>query len=171
MNKLAMDARLQQLYFDMLEFFSGDSRRCQHWVKVHSFARMIGLSEQLDEHTQLVLEATAILHDCGIKPGEVKYGVGHAHGHVQEVEGPPEAEKLLRKAGFSEEDIARACYLVAHHHTYDSIDGLDYQILVEADFLVNLHEYGLDKETVSKNVDNIFQTATGKIFAQKMFGL
>lgn len=166
-----MDIKLQQLYMDMLEFFKGDSRRCQHWVKVHSFAKLIGLGEKLDAHTQLVLEATAMLHDCGIKPGELKYGKDHAHGHVQEVEGPPEAEKLLRKVGFAEEDIARACYLVAHHHTYEDIQGMDYQILVEADFLVNLHEYGLDKEKVRSNVEKIFRTATGKKIAQAMFDL
>lgn len=168
---MTMDKRLQQLYFDMLEFFSGDSRRCQHWVKVHSFARMIGLGEKLDKHTLLVLEATAMLHDCGIKPGELKYGVNKAHGHVQEVEGPPEAEKLLRKAGFEEEDIERVCFLVAHHHTYDDIEGMDYQILVEADFLVNLHEYGLGKETIAMNVERIFRTKTGIKIANAMFGL
>lgn len=166
-----MDIRLQRLYIDMLEFFSGDSRRCQHWVKVHSFARMIGLAEGLEEYTQLVLEATAMLHDCGIKPGELKYGQDHAHGHVQEVEGPPEAEKLLRAAGFEEKLIERSCYLVAHHHTYDNIQGLDYQILVEADFLVNLHEYGTEKEKIRENVDRIFKTASGIKIAKAMFGL
>ena len=34
----------------------------------------------------------------------------------------------------------RICYLIGHHHTYDKIDGTDYQILVDADFLVNLYE-------------------------------
>ena len=34
--------------------------------------------------------------------------------------------------------IRRVEYLVGHHHTYKDIDGLDYQILVEADFLVNI---------------------------------
>ena len=42
--------------------------------------------------------------------------------------------------------IERVKYLIAHHHTYDAIDGIDYQILVEADFLVNILEDGLAKE-------------------------
>lgn len=41
-------------------------------------------------------------------------------------------------------------YLVGHHHTYKDIDGLDYQILVEADFLVNYFEDGLDKEHIKE---------------------
>ena len=166
-----MDIRLQRLYMAMLEYFRGDSRRCQHWVKVHSFSRMIGLAEGLDEHTLLVLEATAMLHDCGIKPGELKYGPDHAHGHVQEVEGPPEAEKLLQAAGFDQADIERSCYLVAHHHTYNDIQGMDYQILVEADFLVNLHEYGSDKKTIENSVAKIFKTKSGIAMAKAMFGL
>mgnify|MGYP000340972515 FL=1 len=32
----------------------------------------------------------------------------------------------------------RVAYLIGHHHTYDKIEGMDYQILVEADFLVNI---------------------------------
>lgn len=34
----------------------------------------------------------------------------------------------------------RVCWLVGHHHTYTDIRDLDYQILVEADCLVNLYE-------------------------------
>ena len=166
-----MDKKLQALYMAMLEFFSGDPRRCQHWVKVHSFARYIGLQEKLDEHTLFVLEATAMLHDCGIKPGEAKYGFDHAHGHVQEVEGPPEAEKLLRACGFAEADIERSCYLVAHHHTYNNIDGMDYQILVEADFLVNFFENGTAKDAIAKGVEHIFRTESGIALAKAMFAL
>ena len=53
-------------------------------------------------------------------------------------------------------------YLVGHHHTYKDIDGLDYQILVEADFLVNYFEDGLDKEHIKKSAEKIFKTETGK---------
>ena len=31
-------------------------------------------------------------------------------------------------------------YLIGHHHTLESIHGLDYQILIEADYLVNADE-------------------------------
>lgn len=166
-----MDKKLFALYNTMLKFFSGDPRRCQHWVKVHSFARQIALGEGMEEHKLFVLEATAMLHDCGIKPGEIKYGEGHAHGHVQEVEGPPEAEKMLKALDFEEADIERICYLIAHHHTYTNIDGLDYQILVEADFLVNLFEYGDYEKTAPNTLKNIFRTKTGTQICKDMFGL
>ena len=45
----------------------------------------------------------------------------------------------LSKLGYDKKIIERVSYLVAHHHTYNEIDDVDYQILVEADFLVNIH--------------------------------
>ena len=166
-----MDAKLFALYNTMLKFFSGDPRRCQHWVKVHSFARQIALGEGMEEHMLFVLEATAMLHDCGIKPGELKYGADHAHGHVQEVEGPPEAEKMLKALDFAPADIERICYLIGHHHTYTNIDGLDYQILVEADFLVNMYEGNSPKETIANVMKNIFRTKTGLEICKDMFAM
>lgn len=166
-----MNDKLISLYKKMMELFSGDPRRCQHWVKVHSLARYIAVCEGMEEHMLFVLEATAMLHDCGIKPGEEKYGADHAHGHVQEVEGPPLARTMLEELGFAETDIERACYIIAHHHTYDNIVGLDYQILVEADFLVNLFEHGDKKPAVEAAIKNIFRTKTGIDLAKTMFGV
>ena len=67
--------------------------------------------------------------------------------------------------------IDRVKYLIAHHHTYDAIDGIDYQILVEADFLVNILEDGLAKEAALQAYQNIFKTESGKNICQEMFAL
>lgn len=164
-----MHPQLIALYKKMINFFSGDPRRCQHWIKVHSLAQQIAINEGMEEHMLFVLEATAMLHDCGIKPGEEKYGADHAHGHVQEVEGPPVAKAMLEELQFAAADIERICYLIAHHHTYTNIDGLDYQILVEADFLVNLFEHGDSAEAINSAIKNIFKTQTGITIAREMF--
>lgn len=166
-----MHPQLIALYKKMINFFSGDPRRCQHWIKVHSLAQQIAINEGMEEHQLFVLEATAMLHDCGIKPGEEKYGADHAHGHVQEVEGPPVAKAMLEDLKFVAADIERICYLIAHHHTYTNIDGLDYQILVEADFLVNLFEHGDSVEAINGAIKNIFKTKTGITIAKKMFNV
>lgn len=132
----AAERQLYELASRMVAYNAGDPKRIQHLIKVHYFARMIGLAEHVDEATQLILEAAAIVHDIGIRICEQKYGV--CDGKHQELEGPDEARKLLTDMGtFSEVQIERICWLVGHHHTYDSITGIDYQILVEADFLVN----------------------------------
>ena len=62
--------KLEQLYWKMTEWFAGDPKRIQHFVKVHSFAELIGKGEQLEEQEQFVLEGAALVHDIGIRPGE-----------------------------------------------------------------------------------------------------
>lgn len=152
---------------EMIKYYKGDPKRIQHFIKVYQFAKMIGELEQLDEGMQHILETAAVVHDIGIKPAEEKYG--RCDGKMQEKEGPAEAEKLLRRIGYSERVIRRVSYLVGHHHTYTEIDGMDYQILVEADFLVNLYEDGVSGEAIRQAYDRIFRTDSGKRLCMTMF--
>ena len=94
---------------------------------------------------------------------------GRCDGKLQEQEGPAEAEKMLKNLGFDQDVIDRVSYLVGHHHTYTDIDGMDYQILVEADFLVNYFEDHLETESIKKSVKKIFKTETGIRIATEMF--
>ena len=158
---------LESLFLKMIEYYSGDSRRIQHFIKVHSFSRRIGLSEGLDEKSLHILEVAAVVHDIGIKKAVEKYG--SSTGTYQEQEGPPIARKMLEELGYAEDIIERVCYLVGHHHTYNQIDGLDYQILVEADFLVNIHEDNMSEESIQSLLKKIFKTKTGTNFCQIMF--
>lgn len=139
-----MTEKLDSLMYAMMDYDKGDAKRIQHFLKVHQLARLIGHREQLDAQTQLILEVAALVHDIGIKPAEEKFG--SCDGKLQEQEGPAPARAMLQCLGFDTAVIDRVCYLVAHHHTYSNMDGLDYQILVEADFLVNLYEDGCDKD-------------------------
>lgn len=159
------------LYNEMIAFFAGDARRCQHFIKVASLAKQLAESEAADAELTELVEAAGLVHDCGIKPGEAKYGAGHCTGKIQEQEGPAVARKLLQQVGYAPEKIERICYLVAHHHTYNIIDGLDYQLLVEADFIVNFYEDGTPKENIAKAVERIFKTESGIKLAKTMFGL
>ena len=153
----------------MIEYYAGDSRRVHHFLKVHSFAKLIAELENMQPDELEVLEIAALTHDIGIKNAELKYG--YNNGRLQEQEGPPEARRLLREAGAGEASVERACYLVAHHHTYRNIDGLDYQILVEADFLVNMYEDKADADTIRKAYDYIFATEKGKRLCRQLFSL
>ena len=153
----------------MIEFYRDDPARIQHFVKVHSFAKLIGEEEHLDEKLLYILEAAAYVHDIGIRPAEAKFG--RCDGKLQEQEGPAVAEDMLGRMHFDEKIIRRVSYLVGHHHTYDQIDGLDYQILVEADFLVNLYEDGVTKEAVMHAYNKIFRTEHGKRICAEMFGI
>ena len=160
-------SRLNNLYRKMIEFYRGDPARIQHFVKVHSFAKLIGEEEHLEEKTLYILEAAAYVHDIGIRLAEQKYG--HENGRLQEQEGPAEAEKMMKSLGFEQDVIDRVSYLVGHHHTYTNINGMDYQILVEADFLVNYFENHSETDTIKKSVKKIFKTETGIRIATEMF--
>lgn len=159
------------LYNEMLALFTGDARRCQHFIKVASLAKHLAESEGADAELIELVEAAGLVHDCGIKNGEAKYGAGHCTGKIQEEEGPAVARELLQKVGYADAKVERICYLVGHHHTYNNIDGLDYQILVEADFLVNFYEDGTPKENIAKAVERIFRTHSGLALAKMMFAL
>ena len=155
-----------QLIKAMIAYDSGDALRIQHFLKVHSFAVTIARLEGLDEESIFILEAAAILHDIGIHISEIKYG--NCAGKHQEEEGPAEAEKLLHAiGGYSVHQIERICYLIAHHHT--NVDGMDYQILLEADFLVNAFEDNLNIESILNFERRVFKTNSGKFLLETMF--
>ncbi|MDE6732614.1 MAG: HD domain-containing protein [Oscillospiraceae bacterium] len=160
---------INKLKMAMIEYFAKDAKRIQHFLKVHELAGLIAAVEGLDEKTRLTVEAAAVVHDVGIKIGEKLYGV--CTGKQQEQLGPPMAKRMLADAGFLEDVIERACYLVGHHHTYDNIDGIDLQILIEADFLVNLYEDGVSRDGIVSAFNSIFRTNTGRLLCKQMFGI
>lgn len=153
MNNLTLLAK------SMTEYYKGDPKRINHFLKVHAFAKEIGELERLNEETLFIVETAAYVHDIGIKISEHKYG--SSAGKYQEIEGPAEAEKMLEQLGFDKKVINRVSYLVGHHHTYDNIDGVDYQILVEADFLVNAYEDMMSAESIMNVRKRIFRTKSG----------
>lgn len=160
---------INRLIEEMISYYSGDPKRIQHFIKVHAFAKLIGETENLTEKELFTLETAAVVHDIGIKISEEKYG--SCTGSQQETEGPTEAEKMLEKLGFESETVKRVCWLVGHHHTYSGIDSPEHQILVEADFLVNLYEDRCSEKSVLSAYEKIFRTETGKRLCKTMFGI
>jgi predicted metal-dependent HD superfamily phosphohydrolase len=162
-----MDLMINKLHSEMIHLYKGDPKRIQHFCKVHSYAMLIAEMENIDKDTQFILEAAALTHDIGIHLCEEKYG--NCSGKLQEKEGPALAGKLLDSLGFSEDVSQRVQYLIAHHHTYSDIDGIDYQILVEADFLVNLYEDEVSKDAIKHTYNDIFVTEAGKKICREMY--
>lgn len=160
---------ISQLFFAMLDFDQGSAERIQHLTKVYTFAQQIGREEGLDEKTQYILELTALTHDIGIRPATERHG--HCNGKLQEEIGPSYARTMLTNLAVPEDIVSRVCYLIAHHHTYTNIDGLDYRILLEADFLVNLYENQVALPAIQSAYDQIFVTKTGRTMCRTMFAL
>ena len=76
---------------------------------------------------------------------------------------------MMKNLDFQQDVIDRVMFLIANHHTYKSIESLDLQILVEADFLVNTCEDNLSRETAVKLGEKVFKTNTGKQLLKNLF--
>lgn len=160
---------LDSIVMEMIAFDKGDAKRIQHFMKVHAFAALIGREEKLPSDVQETLEIAAILHDIGIHAAEEKYH--STAGVYQEKEGPLPAKHLLKKIGYSSPVIERVCYLIGHHHTYQNVDGMDHQILLESDFLVNAFEDKVSQNGILAFRQNVFRTKTGIHLLNQFYGL
>ncbi|MCI6653080.1 MAG: HD domain-containing protein [Ruminococcus sp.] len=158
---------INKLFISMADYFKGDQKRINHFVKVHSFAKLIGETENIDEKSLFILECASLTHDIGIKKGEELYN--RNDGKIQEQLGPKEAEIMMKNLDFQQDVIDRVMFLIANHHTYKSIESIDLQILVEADFLVNTCEDNLSRETAVKLGEKVFKTNTGKQLLKNLF--
>lgn len=157
----------EELIMAMCRYEAGCPKRVQHFMKVYAFSQLIGKAEGIPAPLQQILETAAIVHDIGIRPSLKKYG--SSAGAYQQIEGPVEAEKMLEELHYPAQMIERVSYLVAHHHMYQDIQGLDYQILVEADFLVNMYEDHMEADQIRSVREKIFRTRTGKQLLDQMF--
>lgn len=158
---------MEKLIQKMIAYDKGDPKRVGHFLKVYGYAKTIGRLEEIPAPTQEILEVAAITHDIGIRTSLKKYGSDA--GGYQQIEGPPIARKMLEELKFRPEVIDRVCYLISRHHTYDGIDGLDYQILVEADFLVNIDENQVGRQEIETIREKIFRTAAGIKFLELLY--
>ena len=165
----------------MIDFYQGNLRDIEHFLKVWAYAKTIGEQEGVDENTQGILELAAVVHDISCPLCREKYG--NTTGKNQELESEPLVKEffamlkdssLVSVIGFegmpvSEQKVERIIWLVTHHHTYTNIDGIDYQILIEADFLVNASESNFSKVSIENAKSRIFKTAAGCRLLESIF--
>lgn len=160
---------VSEIITKMIEYSNGNLHDINHFMKVYAYAKTIGECEELDEHTQTVLDVAAIVHDIACPLCREKYG--NTNGKYQEKEGEILVAEFLKDTGYSEEFINRVVYLVGHHHTLKDITGLDYQILIEADYIVNADESNHSKANIINAMEKIFKTSTGIALLKSIYGL
>lgn len=151
---------ISQIIEKMIAFSDGNIHDIDHFIRVWTYARTIGELENLDRETQFLLEVAAITHDIACPLCRIKYG--NTNGKYQEEEGVPMVKKFLSDTGIAEEVIDRVAFLVGHHHTFSGIDGIDYQILIEADYIANATENGYGQENIVNFMQKIMKTEGGK---------
>lgn len=155
-----------RLIKELEEYFGPDAKRISHAKKVLGYAEELLKSEKAEG--RIVIPAS-ILHDVGIKVAEEKYG--SAAGHYQEMEGPAIAKGILLKAGLPEEDIDEICEIIGNHHSPGKVDTLNFRVLCDADWLVNLKdEFKIEnKEKLDIIINKVFLTETGKQLAKHIY--
>ena len=153
----------------MITFSEGNIHDIDHFIRVWTYAKTIGELEKLDGETQYILEVAAITHDIACPLCREKYG--STNGKHQEREGEAMVREFLRDTDMTAAQIDRVAFLVGHHHTLTGIDGADYQILVEADYIANAAENGYSRENVENFIGKIMKTDSGKELARQVFCL
>lgn len=161
--------RVAEITKKMIEYSNGNLHDINHFMKVYGYAKTISECENIDKDTKEILEVAALLHDIACPLCREKYG--NTNGKYQEEEGKILTAEFLKDTGYSEEFINRVVYLVGHHHTLTNIEGMDYQILIEADYLVNADESSYSKENIKNMLEKVFKTSTGSELLKSMYGI
>lgn len=153
----------------MSDYLRDDQPRIDHILRVLRFAEAIMDGEGVSERLDKVVTAAAIFHDIGIKEAKRKHG--SPDWRFQEIEGPSIAREILQALGEDEGFIERVCYIVGNHHSADKVNGLDFRIVWEADWLVNLKKVaqGADADRLKTLIDENFRTRTGTALAEKVY--
>jgi HD superfamily phosphodiesterase len=156
----------ERIALEMKKVFGTDFRRVNHAMNVAKYAEQI---LKLEGGNPLVVMGAAYLHDIGIHEAERKYG--SPSGRYQEMEGPIIAKEILERLEVQKELIEEICDIIGHHHSPREKEKLDFQILYEADWLVNIEEEGIstDRKKVEELIKRVFRTVTGRQLAERLY--
>ena len=138
----------------MIDYSHGNLHDINHFMKVYAYAKMIADGEQLDPDTQKLVEMTALVHDIACPLCRVKYG--NTNGKNQEKESAALIAEFFKDSNLPQDFT-------------DRISFLDYQIIIEADYLVNADESHFSGHNIKNMYDKIFKTETGKFLLRSMY--
>ncbi len=147
-----------KLIDEMKKIFVGDEKRIEHALAVLNYAEQIHSVEGGDP---LIVRAAAILHDIGIREAERKHS--SSEGRYQEIEGPPIAREILAKFDLDEAVVEHVCKIIANHHSARNIDTIEFRIIWDADWLVNIPADFKDanRERLKQLINKVFKTKEG----------
>lgn len=158
---------IAQLLEAMIAYSERNIHDIDHLIRVWTYAKTIGELEGLDRDTRFILEAAAITHDIACPLCREKYG--NTNGKHQEREGEALVRVFLADKGFTPTQVDRIAYLVGHHHSFDSVDGPDYQILLEADYIANACENSYPRANVDSFLRRFAKTESCRRILESIF--
>jgi urease accessory protein UreE len=162
---------LQGTIEEMKRVFADLPHGIRHTLRVLENAERIMDGETITGEIREIVALAAVLHDIGAVEAQRKHG--NMHGRYQEIEGPAIAQAILERAGASNTATRRVCHIVGNHHTPENIDGPDFQVLWEADYLEYLQfgEKSRDPDVLRQRVSENFRTVTGRALALERLDL
>ena len=160
---------IAQLLEKMIDYSAGNIHDIDHLIRVWTYAKTIGELEGLDANAQFILETAAITHDIACPLCREKYG--NTNGKYQEAEGTQMVKAFLADTEMTDAQINRVAFLVGHHHTLHDIDGIEHQILIEADYIANAAENGYDVQNMKNFMQKLMKTGSGKQILKAVFNI
>jgi len=161
------DLLKDRVAIEMKRYFRSDFKRIGHAVKVARYAEQIGKQEV---GNLAVILSAAYLHDIGIHEAEKKHGSTGAK--FQELEGPPIARSIMENLKANPDLIDEVCDIIGHHHHPRNEETVNFQVVYDADLIVNLEEKQSDNpgsiESLKNLIDNAFLTQSGRDSAKKV---
>ena len=64
---------INRIMIDMISYNKKDTKRINHALKIHSYAKITGEAEGISENEMISLEVASLLHVIGMKECENKY--------------------------------------------------------------------------------------------------
>ncbi|MBW1971718.1 MAG: phosphohydrolase [Deltaproteobacteria bacterium] len=151
---------------EMKRYFGKDFKRIGHATRVARYAEEISKNE--GGNIAVILIA-AYLHDIGIKEAEKKYKEDYEKYH--EEEGAHVAYDILTRLGADKELIEEVIDIISHHHHPKDNENINFEIVYDADLVVNLEEKlkesKIDEKNLKEIINNSFFTETGLFLAKK----
>lgn len=143
----------------MTEYYSGDLKHIDRFIKTHSLAKLIGETEGLDARSMTALELAAILKNMGDNSPE------------ETADSAALAGNILKDITDNIELKERVKFLISHNSNFENIDDIAHRILLEADFLVKAKEESLSTEAILSGKRNIFRTGCGTELLNRIYAL
>ena len=155
----------------MITFDAGDAKRIQHFLKVYTYATLLGRQEGLHAEVQQTLELAAILQRHR-RSMPLRRSTGALPASTRKKRGQH------RRASCSKKSLASPIPWSSASATSSAIItpikmsmGADYQLLLEADFLVNAYEDALSPKAILAFREKVFRTASGTAMLNAVYGL
>lgn len=150
---------ISDVMYKMILFSCGNVHDIDHFQKVFVYATTIAQKENATQEELEIIQISAIIHDIACPLCRKKYG--NTNGKYQEKEGGILALDFLKDIDLPQKQKDRIVFLVSHHHTLTNVEGRDYQILLEADYIANATEACFSRQNIINTSQTLFKTKTG----------